>query len=166
MKREFFLAAAVSVALAGCGQKRERAELPSLPAATVRVQVIESKPRTATEDVVGTVRAKLRSVIEAKISGKIQLLPVVPGQQVKAGDLLATIDAREVQARFDQAVAVRQQADADLKRLTSLFEQKIASQADFDNAARHASRRRRWAGCAGGGACFAPSRTPDGLGLR
>lgn len=134
MKREFFLAAALSLAIAGCGQKREQVELAALPAATVRVQVVESKPRTATEDVVGTVRAKLRSVIEAKVSGKIRELPVVPGQHVNAGDLLATIDAREVQARYDQAVAVRQQADADLKRLTSLFEQKIASQADFDNA--------------------------------
>ena len=59
---------------------------------------------------------------------------VVPGQQVKAGELLVTIDAREVQARYDQAVALRQQADADSKRLTSLLEQKILSQAEFDNA--------------------------------
>jgi multidrug efflux pump subunit AcrA (membrane-fusion protein) len=68
------------------------------------------------------------------VSGKIEQLLVVPGQQVKAGETLATIDAREVQARYDQAVALRQQADADLKRLTSLFEQKILSQAEFDSA--------------------------------
>jgi RND family efflux transporter MFP subunit len=134
MKGNHLLAAAVSLALAGCGHKTERAEPSPLPAAAVRWQAIESKRRVATEEVVGTVRAKLRSVIEAKVSGKLEQMLVVPGQQVKARELLAVIDAREVQARYDQALALRQQAEADLKRLTSLFEQKILSQAEFDNA--------------------------------
>ena len=129
-----FAVASVAFVLFGCGKAHEVPTPPSLPAASVRAQTVESKTRIATEEVVGTVRAKLRSVIEAKVSGKIEQLLVVPGQQVKAGELLATIDAREVQARYDQAVALRQQADADLKRLTQLFEQKILSQAEFDNA--------------------------------
>jgi len=138
MKRKLFLLAGLTAAFTqvfvGCGPKREPVASQSLPVATVRTQVIESKSRVATEEVVGTVRAKLRSVIEGKVSGKIEQLLVVPGQQVKAGETLAVIDAREVRARYDQAVAVRQQAEADLKRFTSLFEQKILSQAEFDNA--------------------------------
>lgn len=130
----FIVVACVAFVLTGCGQKQENAPLPSLPVATVRAQTIESKKRIATEEVVGTVRAKLRSVIEAKVSGKLEQLLVVPGQQVKAGALLAVVDAREVQARYDQAVALRQQAEADLKRLTTLFEQKILSQSEFDSA--------------------------------
>ncbi|MCU0783242.1 MAG: efflux RND transporter periplasmic adaptor subunit [Verrucomicrobia bacterium] len=120
--------------LVGCGHKSERARSSSLPTASVRVQTVESKKRVATEEVVGTVRAKLRSVIEAKVSGKVDQMLVVPGQQVKAGELLATIDAREVQARLDQAVAVRQQTEADLKRFASLLEQKILAQSEYDNA--------------------------------
>ncbi len=124
----------LAVTFVGCGQKTERSEPPTLPTASVRVQVIESKKRVATEEVVGTVRAKLRSVIEAKVSGKIEQMLVVPGQQVKAGELLAVVDAREVQARYDQAVALSQQAEADLKRLTALLEQKVLSQSEFDSA--------------------------------
>lgn len=134
MKGTILLAAGLALGFAGCGHKVERVESSSLPAAAVRVQTVESKKRVATEEVVGTVRAKLRSVIEAKVSGKIEKMLVVPGQQVKAGESLAVIDAREVRARYDQAVAVRQQAEADLKRLTSLFDQKILSQAEFDGA--------------------------------
>lgn len=134
MKEKLFLAVGFSLALAGCGHKSERAESSPVPTASVRVQAIESKQRVATEEVMGTVRARLRSVIEAKVSGKVEQMLVVPGQQVKAGESLVTIDAREVQARYDQAVALRQQADADLKRLTSLFEQKILSPAEFENA--------------------------------
>jgi len=134
MKPNLFLLAGITAALTGCGHQSQPATPPSLPTVSVRVQSIESKTRIATEEVVGTVRAKLRSVIEAKVSGKIEKLLVVPGQQVKTGELLAVIDAREVQARYDQAIALKQQAEADLKRLTSLLEQKVLSQAEFDNA--------------------------------
>ncbi len=124
---------ALAIAFMGCGHKTERVEPPALPTVSVRAQFIESKTRVATEEVVGTVRAKLRSVIEAKVSGKIEQMLVVPGQQVKIGESLAVIDAREVQARYDQAVALRQQAEAELKRMIALFEQKILSQAELEN---------------------------------
>jgi len=134
MKGTILLAAGLSLGLLGCGKKHEPAGATSLPTATVRAHTVESKKRVATEEVVGTVRAKLRSVIEAKVSGKVDQMLVVPGQQVKTGELLAHIDAREVQARLDQAVALKQQAEADLKRFASLLEQKILAQAEYDNA--------------------------------
>jgi RND family efflux transporter MFP subunit len=134
MKGKILIAVGLSALLTGCGHDSTPSQSPGLPTASVRAQVVESKSRIATEEVVGTVRAKLRAVIEGKITGKIEQMLVVPGQQVKAGEMLAVIDAREVQARYDQAVAVRQQAEADLKRLTSLYEQKILSPAEFDSA--------------------------------
>lgn len=130
----YLIIALAWLAVSGCGSRHESSAKPALPVATVRAQTIERKMRVATEEVVGTVRAKLRSVIEAKVSGKIEQLLVVPGQQVKAGEALAIVDAREVQARYEQAVALRQQAEADRKRLATLFEQKILSQSEYDGA--------------------------------
>jgi RND family efflux transporter MFP subunit len=134
--RKFTIAALLLATLAmnGCGRKTGSNPADSLPTATVRAQMAESKSRVATEDVVGTVRAKLRSVIEAKVSGKIERMLVVPGQNVKAGEQLLQLDAREVQAQLDQAAAVRQQAESDLKRATDLFQQKILSQSEYDSA--------------------------------
>ncbi len=123
-----------ALALNGCGHPSERATGEALPSASVQAQVVESKSRPATEEVVGTVRAKLHSVIEAKVSGKIEQMLVVPGQDVKAGGLLAQLDAREAQAQTDQATAVRQQAESDLKRATDLFQQKILSSSEYDSA--------------------------------
>ena len=128
----FAVPLAVAITIAGCGRKDTPPAKAALPTAVVRVLVVENKPRVATEEVVGTVRAKLRAVIEAKVTGKIEKMLVVPGQSVAAGDLLAELDVREVQARLDQVRAVHQQAEADLKRYTSLLEQKIISQAEFD----------------------------------
>ncbi len=80
----------------------------------------------------GTVRAKLHAVIEAKVSGRIEALLVAPGQTVKAGDLIAQLDAREIQAKLDQALALREQATRDLARGRELLDKKITTQAEFD----------------------------------
>jgi RND family efflux transporter MFP subunit len=138
MKTRFIIclgAVAVSGPLiSGCGRAPQSSVGAELPPAVVRIQTVERKSRVATEEVVGTVRARLRSVIEAKVSGKIENLLVVPGQNVKAGALLVQLDAREVQAQLDRALAVRQQAQNDLKRASDLFQQKILAQSEFDNA--------------------------------
>jgi RND family efflux transporter MFP subunit len=121
-------------AFSGCGRQSATVTSEALPAAGVQAQVVESKSRVATEEVVGTVRARLHSVIEAKVSGKIEQMLTVPGQDVEAGELLVQLDAREVQAQLDQAAAVRQQAESDLKRATDLFQQKILSSSEYDSA--------------------------------
>lgn len=138
MKTAQILAGGVGVALlvaaAGCGRAPERAPAASLPTVAVRAQRIEMLTRTATEDVVGTVRARLRAVIEAKVSGRIEQMLVAPGQAVRAGELLVRLDAREIQARYEQARAVREQAEREFKRRELLLKDKLISQAEFDAA--------------------------------
>lgn len=120
--------------LAGCGHKKDSAAAAQLPVASVKIVAVGKKSRTATEEVMGTVRAKLRASIEAKVTGKIERMLVTPGQTVKAGELLAELDAREIQARLDQALALRQQAQSDLGRFTALLEAKSLTQVEFDSA--------------------------------
>jgi membrane fusion protein, multidrug efflux system len=116
--------------LAGC--RKEQLPAPeSLPVATVRVQSIELKPHIATEDVVGTVRPKLQSVIEAKVSGQIEKMLVVPGQRVKTGEVLVQLNVREIQAKLDEALALQGQAESDLKRYSTLIEKRVVTQQDF-----------------------------------
>jgi len=135
MNRLNFLTATLlaTFVLSGCGRK-PAAAANSLPPVSVRTQVAEYKNRVATEDDIGTVRAKLHAVIEAKVSGKIEQMLVVPGQDATNGELLATIDAREIRAQYDEALAVREQAESDLNRATNLFGQNILSQSEYDAA--------------------------------
>jgi RND family efflux transporter MFP subunit len=105
---------------------------PALPTATVAAQPVGQASHLATEDVVGTVRPKLSAVVEAKVSGRILQLPVVAGQKVSSGELLVQLDAREIRARLDQALAVRDQAAADLVRFTALLKQEAVTRAEFD----------------------------------
>ena len=124
---------ALALAVAGCGKKHEPAR-EALPAVSVRVQTIEKKPHLASEEVVATVNSKLRSVIESKVSGRIDKMLVTPGQQVKVGDLLAELDIREIRAKLDQATPVREQAEKDLTRYTDLLAKRVITQQEFEGA--------------------------------
>jgi RND family efflux transporter MFP subunit len=120
-----------ALAPVACHSKKENAP-ESLPPVAVRTVVVESKARPSSEEVVGTVRAKLRAAIEPKVSARIEALLVAPGQMVKTGDLIAQLDPREIQAKLDQALALREQATRDLGRSRELLDKKITTQADFD----------------------------------
>jgi RND family efflux transporter MFP subunit len=134
MKRLLFLIFVTAIPLfSGCHKASEQNQT-ELPSVTVHVQTVERKSRAATEDVMGTVRPKLSAAIEAKVSGRIEQMLVVPDQLVKAGERLVELNAHEIQARLDQVTAARQQAESDFKRANDLMQQKILSQSEFDNA--------------------------------
>ena len=120
----------------GCGPKPEpsKGNATTLPTAKVRVRTIDSKSHTTTEEIVGTVRAKTRATLEAKVSGRITTLPVVLGQPVKAGELVVRLDAPEIVARRDQAEASLQQAGRDWKRIAALFAQQAVTRAEYEAA--------------------------------
>jgi RND family efflux transporter MFP subunit len=119
-----------------CG-KHPRTETPtesSLPAAVVRVVQATDQREPITEEVVGTVCAKTRATLAAKISGRIQELPVHLGQAVKKGDLVARLDAAEIKARLDQAQASLEQAERDWNRASSLFKGQAVTRSEYDRA--------------------------------
>jgi RND family efflux transporter MFP subunit len=124
----------------GCNQKRtdQANPAPELPAVAVRVQPVETKSQAVTEEVVGTVRAKVRATLEAKVSGRIERMPIFLGENVKQDQLVARLDGAEVKARLEQARASFQQAERDWKRISALFEQQAVTRSEFDAAeARH-----------------------------
>lgn len=122
--------------LAGCGENKQSSppQSTTLPSAQVQIQTVQTTPYPTTENAVGTVRPKLSAAIEAKVSGRIERMLVVPGQLVKAGELLVQLDAHEIQARNDQARASEEQAKQDWKRISTLYSQQAATRAEYDAA--------------------------------
>ncbi len=123
------------VVLCGCGHKGSGpAPQIDLPAVTVRTQNVETRNQLVTEEVVGTIRAKLHATLEAKLTGRISEMPVLLGQSVKHGELLARLDAAEIKARLDQAQAALEQAERDWKRISALFEGQAVTRSEYDAA--------------------------------
>ena len=110
MKHSFWLIPVVTgslVVLVGCGRSPRPTAVPAPEpaAARVQVQVAENKTQAQTEEVVGTIRAQRRATLEARVSGRIDQMPVLLGQAVKAGMLMVRLDASEIKARLDFAAA-------------------------------------------------------------
>ncbi len=79
--------------------------------------------------------------IRPQIGGTISTVNFKEGQEVKAGDLLFTIDARPMQAALDQARANLQRDTAQMEnskiqfdREQKLFDQKLVSQDEYDTS--------------------------------
>jgi RND family efflux transporter MFP subunit len=107
-------------------------KLPEGPARTVQVVKAEKVTHQATEEVVGTVRSKQRAMVEAKVSGRVEQYLVVPGQVVKAGELLVQLDVREIATKVDSAKALLEQADRELARFKQLVSQNAATRQELD----------------------------------
>lgn len=112
----------------------------SAPAA-VPVQVInvieEDVPRYVTG--IGSVLSMQSVVIRPQVDGILTRLLVKEGQQVKSGDLLATIDDRSIRAALEQAKAQLSQSQAqldvaqvDLKRYKLLTVDNSISKQQYD----------------------------------
>jgi HlyD family secretion protein len=79
--------------------------------------------------------------IRSKASGEIIKMPIENGSQVKAGDLLVQIDPRDVQSRYDQAVASLNSAQVNLKiataqkaRQDTLYQQGVITAPEHEQA--------------------------------
>ena len=88
---------------------------------------------------IGTVQAYNMVTVRSRVDGEITSVGFTEGQQVKAGAKLFQIDARPFQAALDQALANKQQhqaqlvsAQADLVRWAELVPQGVKSRQTYD----------------------------------
>jgi multidrug efflux system membrane fusion protein len=105
----------------------------------VAVAIAEAKDFPITVDAVGTVQASKKAEVRAQVDGAIQRITFNEGQTVRAGDLLAEIDARPYRAALAQAQAslARDQASLlnarlDLQRSSDLSARGFIARQRFD----------------------------------
>jgi len=122
--------------LAACGKHDTPTQAaPDLgPAVAVKALTVGTQSHVATEEIVGTVRSKQRSMVEAKVSGRVLQYLVSPGQMVKANETIATLDVQEIQAKVDQAKAGLEQAQREYERQKQLVSSGATTKQEFDAA--------------------------------
>jgi RND family efflux transporter MFP subunit len=95
--------AAVAILFASCGN--EPSPAAAVPRAAGPVAVARSETLVETRITTGTVRSATVSPLAAKVMGNVTRVLVSEGQHVRAGELLAEIDDREMRAKTAQATA-------------------------------------------------------------
>ncbi len=96
--------------------------VPRGPMRTQSVIVAPAISRTATEYVssVGTTRANKAVIITSKVTGRLEDVFFEDGQDVKTGDVLVTLDSRELEAELKSAEVQLTQVQQEFDRVMSL----------------------------------------------
>jgi membrane fusion protein, multidrug efflux system len=120
----------------GCSRKAEQV---APPPPEVLVTTVTPRDVPVIHEGVATLEGFITANINAQVQGYIISRDYKEGSLVKKGDLLFQIDPRPFQAALDQAkgnLAVAQsnqtKADADVKRATKLFQEKVISDQERD----------------------------------
>lgn len=143
--------------LAGCsrGKGETPAEAPSgAPAGvanapdqpvTITVEPVAVERVERTVDFVGTLRANAEAEVATEVDGRLLTIDADLGDQVKEGQVLASLDSATLDAQLREAAANLQKTSTDEARAEKLKAQGVMSQQEFDtiSSAQHVAQARR-----------------------
>ncbi len=126
-----------ALGLAGCGKKAGEAE----PLRPVRFQAVFSTGGQRERMFPGVAKAKLESKLSFRVPGTLERVPVVVGDNVAAGQLIARLEqpdyrleVQRAEAGLDVAKAQDRAAAAAYERIRLLYENNNAALNDLDRA--------------------------------
>ena len=130
-----WLSSLLLMLLAGCSKAPPAPE----PLRAVKTMVIAPASAGAAYEYAGEIRARVESRLGFRVGGKMTERPVNVGDAVRAGQLLARLDPRDLRLGEDVARAAvasaavnLPQADADFKRYRDLRDQGFISGAELE----------------------------------
>ena len=126
----------------GLGHRALAADPPASHAAppiAATVATVQQRPMPLYRTGIGTVAATQSVTVKTRVDGQLDKIGFTEGQDVKAGQVLAHIDARALQAQLAQAQATKAKDQAslanartDLARITQLIRDDAATQQQLD----------------------------------
>jgi RND family efflux transporter MFP subunit len=120
---------ALGIAALACGEEPVEQESVARP---VKVLELGTGASAARLEYPGEISAAQHSEMAFEVPGKIIEFPVMEGQQVEKGTLLARLDPRDFDAELGKARANVAQAKSDYERYKTLYEQGVEAQATLE----------------------------------
>jgi RND family efflux transporter MFP subunit len=155
MRKHLLLIPAV-IWLAGCSEgPKVKSDTSSQPMIAVSTVTATTETWPSLYEATGTVRAHTSAVISARLMGYVREVKVQIGDRVREGQLLVTLDTRDLDASSRRAEAAREEARATVPeadsaiaaakanlelahvtfgRMQDLFQKKSISNQEFDEA--------------------------------
>lgn len=121
--------------LAACGREgdaKQAAAGGGMPPPEVDVVTVAAGPVLLTRDLPGRLEAYRTAQVRAQVEGIIEKRRFTEGSDVRAGETLFRIDARNYRAAYDAAMADVDVARMTVERYTPLLAARVVSQQDYD----------------------------------
>lgn len=124
--------ASVFIVIAGCSDSQTTQQSPVFP--LVRLLQINNGDMTAERYFPARLEAARAANMSFQVPGKLLHLPVIKGDQIREGELIARLDQTDYQLLLESSRVAFTQAERDLSRLQQLHSQNHVSQAQLDEA--------------------------------
>ena len=134
MKKLFIPLFLILSLLASCGKKKE-VKKALIEDDIIAVKLADVSHANSTEAIKasGLVGSLQEARLSFKTGGIIEKIFVKEGQNVRKGQLLATLNLTEINAQVQQASESVQKAERDLKRVTNLYRDSVATLEQVQN---------------------------------
>ncbi len=123
-----------------CGKASEKSENKLIRSTLVTVTTVTKQSVETTQETIGSLEGLIDPTIAAEVSARVIKVHVSPGDQVKQGELIATLDASDFAMQRNEALAEVARIKAQLKnqskivvRNQALVDKKFISQNAVDN---------------------------------
>ncbi|MFK7922741.1 MAG: efflux RND transporter periplasmic adaptor subunit [Bacteroidia bacterium] len=115
--------------LLACGESQAPAEASNKAAEPIIVRTAKVKTKTQAEAIIGTGRLAAQEEVRLsfKIGGIVKGIYTEAGRNVRKGQVLARLDATEIDAQVLQAKEALRKAERDLVRVQSLYADSVAT---------------------------------------
>lgn len=124
----FLFALGTALIVASCGQRKEADTAPVRPVKTAQV----SGQSVIRKDFSGMVEAVEYVRLAFRVGGQVVNLPVVEGQRVKRGQLIAAIDPRDISLQYAADKAAYETATAQVERNKRLLQRQAISVQEYE----------------------------------
>ena len=132
MKFRLTLHAILALLIAGCAD--EPAPITKEYVRPAKIFVVQGHSAGDVREFSGLVSATELTTLSFRIAGEIVELPILDGQRVKQGQILARLDSRTAQNELKNAQAEFELASSEHTRKKSLFDKGIISRSSYDRA--------------------------------
>src|ERR1035441_8603981 len=106
MKPYFLFLSIPVLLLSSCGSEpARRAAAPQAPPVAVQVAAVTTQDWPTSYEATGTVRARTTATISSKVMGYVQQVSAQVGDRVRQGQVLITLDARDLDVNLRRAEA-------------------------------------------------------------
>jgi len=127
------LAAALFTASCGSGKQADETEVKN-SVKYVKSMPVEEKEFAIPVYAFGKLVAEEESKLSFKVGGIVQDIYVNEGQEISRGQVLATLDKKEINAQVAGAKASFDKWERDLNRMKRLYEEKVVTLESLENA--------------------------------
>ncbi|MBP6067394.1 MAG: efflux RND transporter periplasmic adaptor subunit [Bacteroides sp.] len=128
MNKNYAIVLLITLGVAACGQKKADKETFVRP---VKTAIVESRSEI-NKDFSGIVEAVEYVKLAFRVSGQVINLPVIEGQKVKKGDLIAAIDPRDISLQYAADKSTYETATAQVERNKRLLARQAISVQEYE----------------------------------